>query len=152
MSSVSGGENVLENTTENEEERKSLTPNLDKVMQYANDNKKTKLVKALKRMYEFVGADDLKESFARSIQYHIGTNVKTQVRRSKRRRYAVRRSPQHARKIEVEDDQSSDSDISDTDIESGSVQEVLFKLIIAEKIKTMLGRDNDDSDSDDSYV
>ena len=127
----------------------SKTPNLDKVMKYARENKKRKLVKALKKMYLFVGADDLKESFARSIQYHIVSNAKTQVRRSKRKRYTVRRtSPQEIKEEDSEDD--SDDNLLETDLEGGNVKDVLFSLILAEKIKTILGKDDEQSEDEES--
>ena len=112
LSSVDNDDEISSITTM--PEAKSKTPNLDKVMKYARDNKKGKLIKALKKMYSFVGADDLKESFARSIQYYIVSNVKTQVRRSKRKRYTVRRAAVPKEEESEEDD--SDDNLLETDL------------------------------------
>ena len=146
LSSVDNDDEISSITTA--PEAKSKTPNLDKVMKYAQDNKKGKLLKALKKMYSFVGADDLKESFARSIQYYIVSNVKTQVRRSKRKRYTVRRAAVPKEEESEEDD--SDDNLLETDLEGGNVKDVLFSLILAEKIKTILGRDDEQSDEEES--
>lgn len=134
----------------------SRTPQLDKVMEYAKSNRKTKLVRALQKLYQFVGADDLKESFAESIQYYICTNVQTQVRRSKRRKFMVRKKPTSARDMPSSDSGEDDDDDDDSDaaemetmVAGSKIQDVLFRLILAEKLKTMIGEKSDTDDDSD---
>lgn len=119
------------------------TPNLDKILKYAKDNKNKDLVSALNRLYSFVGASELKESFAKSVQYHIVTNTPVKVRRSKRRRVQVKKKTEPS---EVQSDYESDnSELDDTE-----VKDTLFRLMLADKLKDMLGNNSDDS-SDEDY-
>ena len=118
------------------------TPNLDKVLKYAKDNRKTKLVAALKKMYAFVGADDLKDSFGQSIMYYIVTNRPNKVRRSKRRRRVVK-------KLAVSEETQSEDEEADEDENDDNFQNTLFKLMLAEKLQEMIGGDSDDSDDED---
>lgn len=99
---------------------------------------------ALKQMYDFVGADDLKESFAKSIQYYIVTHATVSVRRSKRKKRAVAKSKTHDSDTEVVECSDSDGD----DEEAGDIKDVLFRLMLAEKLQSMLGGDSDSDDED----
>ena len=123
----------------------SETPNLDKVLKYARDNKMKSLEAALKRLYSFVGANDLKENFAMSIQYYIVTNTPAKVRRSKRRRVQRRRIQRRRVPTKPEELSNDEMSASEEDID---IKDTIFRLIMAEKLKDMIGEDSDSSDED----
>ena len=123
---------------------KSDTPNLDKVYKYARDNKNKKLQDALKKLYEFVGANELKESFATSVQYFIVTNTPVNVRRSKRRKVVRKKSVKNEAVQESECECSGE----ESELDGEELKDTLFRLMLADKLKDMLGREDDSSDED----
>ena len=132
----------------------SKTPILDKVIQYAANKRATypKLSRSLRALEQFVGADELKESLAKTLQYLIMVRTPKQKRRSKRMRsnsedHADNATQEEDEEEEEEEDQEEDSEWSsedDVEIEQSEAAKIMLKCLL----NSLMRNKADDSDSE----
>ena len=130
-----------------EQKENTKTPILDTVIRYAIAKRTTypKLSKSLRALEQFVGADELKESLAKTLQYLIMVRTPKQKRRSKRRR-AESEDTEELEQVESNQESEWESDESD---ESDQVERAeAAKVMLQCLLNSLIRSDNDDSDSD----